>query len=233
MSHRPSSSWILCTVLATACGDDGNASTSETSSGGSTSDPSPVSTSGETSTSSTETTGGGATATSDDESSTGRSSNPSTSSSGSSSEGGLDTSTGSTTTGGRSNEVYSAIALPGGLDRIRIHKANLDDDTCTWVVLVAPAIPGMYPALVVTEGWAVESVAINDAAKSCDTDTPAMFGAEAALDATGTVEFGALGGTGIYPCAIDIEAMLDFQGLLPSIPTTDIMSATKIPVTGC
>ena len=60
-----------------------------------------------------------------------------------------------------------------------------------------------------------------------------MFGSEAALDANGTVTFGMLGGTGVYPCTVDIDATFDFQGVLPGIPPTDAMVAVDIPVTGC
>lgn len=138
-----------------------------------------------------------------------------------------------TSTGDPGNVVYSAVALPGGLDRIRIHKADLDADRCTWVVLVAPPIAGPYPGMMVPAGWSVESISINDVAAACDADNPFMFGSEPALDANGTIGFGMLGGTGIYPCTVDIDAVFDFQGILPMIPPMDAMTAAAIPVTGC
>lgn len=138
-----------------------------------------------------------------------------------------------TSTGGQGNVVYSAIAIPGGLDRIRINKADLDNDRCTWVILVAPALPGSYPGLAVPAGWSVESVSINDVAVACNSDNPAMFGSEPALDANGTITFGMLGGGGIYPCMVDIDALFDFQGVLPMIPPMDDMLAVDIPVMGC
>ncbi|MEM9454181.1 MAG: hypothetical protein AAGF11_08370 [Myxococcota bacterium] len=138
-----------------------------------------------------------------------------------------------TSTGGQGNVVYSATAIPGGLDRIRINKADLDNDRCTWVVLVAPALPGSYPGLATPAGWSVESVFINDVAAACNSDNPAMFGSEPALDANGTITFGMLGGGGIYPCMVDIDALLDFQGVLPMIPPMDDMIAVDIPVMGC
>ena len=79
---------------------------------------------------------------------------------------------GSGTTGVQGNVVYSAQALPGGLDRIRIFKRDLDADRCTWVVLVAPALPGMYP-VTTPPGWSVESISISDVGAACDSDSPA------------------------------------------------------------
>lgn len=138
-----------------------------------------------------------------------------------------------TTTGGPGNVVYSAIAVPGGLDRIRINKADLDNDRCTWVILVAPPTADMYPGMTIPAGWSVESIAINDVAVSCDAGNPAMFGSESALDANGSITFGMLGGGGLYPCMVDIDALFDFQGILPGIPPMDDMLAVDIPVMGC
>lgn len=150
-----------------------------------------------------------------------------------------DSSTGSTgepmgtTTGDPGNVVYSAIPLPGGLDRIRIHKADLDADRCTWIMLVYPGFAGPYPGVTVPAEWSVESITINDVAAACASDNPGMFGGEAAIDASGTVTFGMPGAGGLYPCTVDIDASFDFQGLLPGIPPMDDMVATDIPVTGC
>ena len=143
-------------------------------------------------------------------------------------------STGSTdgTTGAAANIDYTAIAIPGGLDRVRINKTNLDEDRCTWMVLVSPAIPGQYPGVAVPAGWSVESISISDVAAACSSDNPAMFGSEPALDANGTVTYGALGGMGLYPCTVDVDLTADFQGLLPGVPPMDDMVATSIPVLG-
>lgn len=232
------SSLLSLAVVALACSDDGLAgadgAAASTTSGGSTTDDNANDGTGQASAAeptSAEGTIGGPSA---DSSGTGEAS---TSTGGTSttdpgdSTGATEESTG--TTGGQGNVVYSAIAIPGGLDRIRINKANLDDDRCTWVVLVAPDIPSTYPGLTVPAGWSVESVSINDVAVACDSDNPAMFGFEAALDANGSIEFGMLGGGGLYPCMVDIDATFDFQGMLPGIPPTDAMLAIDIPVTGC
>ncbi len=138
-----------------------------------------------------------------------------------------------TTTDDPGNVVYSALALPGGLDRIRIHKADLDEDRCTWVVLVAPELPNMFPNVTVPAGWSVESVTINDVAAACSADSPSMFGGEGAVGGNGTVTFGMVGGSGFYPCTIDIDAVFDFAGMLPGIPMMDAMVAAAVPVAGC
>nr|MCH9686499.1 hypothetical protein [Deltaproteobacteria bacterium] len=74
---------------------------------------------------------------------------------------------------------------------------------------------------------------ITDVAAACDSDNPSMFGGEGATGATGDVVFGMLGGTGVYPCTIDIDASLSFQGIAPGIPTDDVMVAAGVPVIGC
>jgi len=139
---------------------------------------------------------------------------------------------GSESTGSPGNVVYTAIALPGGLDRIRIHKADLDNDRCTWAVLVSPAKFSRFP-ITTPAGWAIESASINDVAAACDADTPGMFGAEAATMGVGSVAFGPLGVSGIYPCTVDVDVDLTFAGVLPGIPPNDVMDATNIAVTGC
>ena len=136
----------------------------------------------------------------------------------------------SETSGAQGNVVYSAVALPGGLDRIRIFKRDLDNDRCTWVVLVSPAIAGMYP--VMTPGnWSVESISISDVGMACDSDNPAMFGSEPATAAVGDVMFGMMGA--VYPCEVDIDVTADFAGILPGIPAQDTLTAAAVPVTGC
>lgn len=234
LSHlRPCS--VLCLALAvTACGDD-TTGTGSTTTGSTTTGPSTVADTSSTGPTSTPGSTGstGSTSTADPTGSTGSSSGPDPSTSGSSGSSGSDSSGSESSTGNQGNVLYTALAVPGGLDRIRINKADLDNDRCTWVILVAPAIPGTFPGMTIPAGWSVESVSINDVAIACDSDNPGMFGGEAALDANGTIGFGMLGGTGIYPCTVDIDATFDFAGMLPGIPPTDDMIAVDVPVAGC
>jgi hypothetical protein len=232
-----SCSLLSLALLTAACGDDGSpgdgteASTSAASTSSSTTASTPDPSTGTASTGTPEPTSSSSSSTEGADTSTG-STEGSTGTSTDTSTGSTEGSTG-TSTGGQGNVVYSAVAVPGGLDRIRINKANLDDDRCTWVILVAPSIPGMYPGMTIPAGWSVESISINDVAAACGSDNPAMFGSEPATDANGTIGFGMLGGTGIYPCTVDIDATFDFAGILPGIPPTDDMIATDVPVTGC
>jgi len=233
---------VLVSLVVVACGDedpssdsDGSSTTSAASTGMTTvADDSPGTSGGSTGGSSGETadgtgtTGGttGATGTTGASESTGGS----TGSTDGESSGSTDGTTG--TTGATANIDYTAIAIPGGLDRVRINKANLDEDRCTWVVLVSPPIPGQYPGVTLPAAWSVESISINDVADACSSGNPAMFGSEAALDADGTLTFGDLGEVGIYPCTVDVDLTMDFQGILPGIPPMDDMVATSIPVLG-
>jgi len=235
-SARRPVSWLLCSLLVAACADDSSPTASGEASSGTT-----AATSSEGGTSSgpagSDTTTAAQTSTTqgpDGTSSTGSTSSDdgSSSESGASSSSDGSSSSSGTTTGEQGNVVYTAVAIPGGLDRIRIHKANLDTDTCTWMVLVAPSAVSAYPAVATPEGWSLEEVGINDVAATCSVNNPAMFGAEAAIDAEGTVEFGELGGSGLYPCSLDVDTSLEFQGLL-QVPQMDTMVATDLAVTDC
>jgi hypothetical protein len=156
---------------------------------------------------------------------------------GSSSDGGVDgSSDGSdgesgSTTGTTDDAEYRAVAIPGGLDRIRISKRHTSEDLCAWIVLVFPAgAPGAFD-VATPEDWAVEGVAISDSARACDSDNPDMFGAEAATDASGAIEFGEPGV--VYPCLVTVDVEAAFAGMLPGVPPTDTFAATDIPVEGC
>jgi hypothetical protein len=144
--------------------------------------------------------------------------------------GGADSDSGSDDTGSPDGAVYSAVALPGGLDRIRVFRRDDTADQCMWMMLVAPGIAGMYP-VDTPDGWAVESISISDSAAACESVDPGMFGAEAATAAAGTVGFAMVGM--VYPCGIDVDVTADFAGLLPGIPAQVTMLASGIPVTGC
>ena len=138
------------------------------------------------------------------------------------------TDTGST--GAQGTALYTAIALPGGLDRIRIFKHDLEADRCTWLVLVAPSLPDQF-AVTTPDGWSVESISISDVGAACNADDPGMFGAEAASSASGEITFGMLGA--VYPCQIGIDVTADFAGMLPGIPGQDALLAADVPVAGC
>ena len=128
------------------------------------------------------------------------------------------------------DDEYSAQALPGGLDRLRILKRDLVADRCMWIVLVAPKLMSIF-RIDTPKGWSVESVRITDGGPACDFDTPEMGGFEDATAASGTITFRMPGA--VYPCTVDIDASADFAGTLPGIPPTDTMTATGIPVAGC
>lgn len=137
-----------------------------------------------------------------------------------------------TSSGGQGNVEYSAQALVGALDRILVFKEDLDADRCTWIVLVSPAIGGAYD-VTTPANWSVEQIEISDVGDACGSPSPGMFGAEAATSAEGTIELGAIGGTGVYPCDVSVDVTAMFAGLLPGIPPSDLLDADAIPVTGC
>lgn len=151
------------------------------------------------------------------------------------SEGGSDTassSEGTESTGAQGNVVYTAEAVIGALDRIRVFKEDLDADRCTWITLVSPAIAEQYE-VTTPEGWAVESIQASDVGDACGSESPAMFGAEVATSAEGTVELGAAGPSGVYPCDVTVDVTASFAGILPGVPPVDVLDASAIPVDGC
>lgn len=136
-----------------------------------------------------------------------------------------DTSTGSTT--GGSPISYSAVAIIGGLDRVRIAKADHDADLCTLLSLVSPA--SMGPLTITTpEGWSVEFASISAGAAACGGQEPPQ--GVIATAGTGTVGFGELGVA--FPCSIDVDVQLEFPADM-QVPTDDAMSAVAIAVDGC
>ncbi len=130
------------------------------------------------------------------------------------------------------NVLYTAVAIPGGLDRLQIRKADMDQNRCLWVTLVWPGEGGggAFPGVTTPAEWGVDNIGGNDDAAACAADVPSMFGGEAADDASGTVTFGRLGGAGHYPCTVDIDVDLQFPGLL--VGTEETMFATGLVVEG-
>jgi hypothetical protein len=119
----------------------------------------------------------------------------------------------------------------GGLDRLLILKKDLANDRCLWIRLVTPADAGnaAFDGVDTPQPWAIEEVSGNDSASSCDDETPAMSGAEAATSATGTITFETVGDFG-YPCTVSIDAAIDFAGML--VAPMESMNGNDIMVTG-
>lgn len=141
-------------------------------------------------------------------------------------------STSSTSTGASSNVSVRAIALPGGLDRVRLFAADPDAGVCLFVTLVQPAVAGQLPDVATPPEWALESAVINDVPAACELDNAIMFGGDPAVAGTGTIAFGAFGG-GVFPCSLDIDATFDFEPTLPGVPVSYTLQVDDVPVDGC
>lgn len=139
----------------------------------------------------------------------------------------------SSSTGDPGNVEYSAQALIGALDRILVFREDLDEDRCTWIILVSPGFAGPYDDVSTPKGWSVQSIQANDVGEACGSPSPSMFGAETATAAEGTIELGAVGPSGVYPCDVTVDVTAMFDGLLPNVPPSDLLEAVAIPVTGC
>ncbi|MEM6993656.1 MAG: hypothetical protein AAF721_24295 [Myxococcota bacterium] len=213
----------LCLCCAVACGDDGTPSGD--GSGGST-----TASAGERTTSSgaaadTNTPGDAADSTGvppgDSSSGGGTTGDPTTSGTTSSDT----TAAGSTTTGEPDASVYGAQALPGGLDRVIVTRANEAEMTCTRMVLTAPLRQDEFD-IDLPDPWRVESVVLFEST----TDCPDGAGPDATItDGTGTIEFLELDGLALYPCAIGLDLSLTVPGM-PGAP--QVWSAASVDVAG-
>lgn len=132
---------------------------------------------------------------------------------------------------GDDGAIYRAVALIGGLNRVRIFKRNDADDLCTFVSLVDPSF-GAFGSIDVTQPWGVEYAGITDSAAACDSDNPLMFGSDEATDGDGAIDLADVGMGGV-PCTVDIDVSLDFDGAVLQVPDSDTMTATDLPVQGC
>lgn len=135
-------------------------------------------------------------------------------------------------TGAGANVVYSAQALIGALDRILVFREDLDEDRCSWIILVSPDVGVPYD-VTTPKNWAVQSIEASDVGDACGSQSPGMFGSEAATAAEGTIELGAPGGAGVYPCDVSVDVTAMFAGALPDVPPSEVFDAVAIPVTGC
>ena len=121
--------------------------------------------------------------------------------------------------------TYSAVIMPGGLDRVVITRVNIDEPNCTRMTLWSPQNSDMFD-FDMPQDWAVEEV-LNWKQGFCPDDNadPDTFPDEG----TGTISFPALDGLGIYPCAINIDIELDMNS---DPPSSTIWSTQGIMVEG-
>jgi hypothetical protein len=133
-------------------------------------------------------------------------------------------------TGPMTDGDYRAVAIPGGLDRIRVMKRSDSAGTCTFVTLVTPSNGAPFD-VTVTNPWVIESIAINDVPESCASDNPFESGGEYAVAATGTIDHA--DAMGAFPCTVDIAIDIDFDPMLLPVPESDVMNAMDIAVSGC
>jgi hypothetical protein len=105
-----------------------------------------------------------------------------------------------------SEASYSAHAVIGALDRIRIVKNDFANDICYGLGLVYPGTSGTL-GIQVPDGWDVEFAYATLGATSCDEQVPVepIFG----ISGDGVVRFDA--GTEIYPEMLTIDARVVFN----------------------
>lgn len=196
-SHALTSLCLLGLLIAPACNDDGP-NTDEVDETG---DGDGDSTTGDGDTSDTTTTDDESTTTetTDDESTT-TDTTESTES----------TDTTDSTTGDPDNSVYSAVAYPGGLDRVIITRVDPDAPSCSEMVLVLPGFDDYsidMPAM-----WAIEEIRVWDQI-DCD---PMVTIDSLGEGGSGTIEFLGTDAFELYPCALAIDAEIELDTDPPS-----------------
>jgi hypothetical protein len=120
------------------------------------------------------------------------------------------TDTTDSTTGDPDNSVYSAVALPGGLDRVLITRVDPDAPSCSEMVLVLPGFDAYsidLPAM-----WAIEQIRVWDQLE-CD---PGVTIDALGEDGFGTLEFLGTDAFDLYPCALAIDAEIELDTDPPS-----------------
>lgn len=116
--------------------------------------------------------------------------------------------------------TYTAVAMPGGLDRVRITRVNSADQTCMTMTLVSPMMFDDFD-IDIPDLWRIESVARWDQA-TCTGDMD-----ELSDGGTGAITFGGYDGLGLYPCLLSIDVVLDFAASPDSA-----WSVQDVPVDG-
>ena len=118
--------------------------------------------------------------------------------------------------------TYTALAQPGGLDRVFIDRHDPDTDICTRVVLVWPGQQMNFNVMTPVE-WGIESIN-NYQPADCSN-----FGAPKPINTgTGEVLFIGLDQFDHFPCTLDFDMTLDVMG---NPPTLDF-AAMNLIVTG-
>jgi hypothetical protein len=235
MKIVPACSALLSTVLVLACSDgkededDGTDSGDLTSDGGS--DGSEDGTSDDGGTGS-----GGGSDDGGDDGGTGSGGASDTGDSGTTSGDDGTTSGGTGTTSGQGNLEYAARAMPGGLDRIFIRKADYDEDLCGHLALVWPSEPpGPFPDVTTPTQWAVEIAAVFQGTTDClDLQATPPGASEYADTVSGYVDF-EFNNPGFYPCSLDLDVTMTFAPVAPQpwIPDALTMAALDLAVEGC
>jgi hypothetical protein len=116
--------------------------------------------------------------------------------------------------------MYTAVAMPGGLDRVRITRVSTADQTCMMMTLVSPMTVDGFD-IDIPDPWRIESIA-RWAQTTCTGDMNAF-----ADTATGTITFGGLDALSIYPCLLSFDVDINF----PAAPTS-VWNVQDVPVAG-
>ena len=122
------------------------------------------------------------------------------------------------------NVGYSAVAMPGGLDRVFVDRHDLDADLCTRMVLVYPLDLQNF-AVDLPPSWSIESVTSYPGADCATLDLP-----EPITSGTGTITFLELDMFEVYPCSINVDVVFELAG---DPPTMDFLVSDLVVAGAC
>lgn len=124
---------------------------------------------------------------------------------------------------------YAASYIAGEQNHLSVRKADLADDWCVTITLVAPQDMGpleydvMLPAT-----WRVQSALIHQGAKDCLSF--AGFPVEPIMAVSGA---GSASWAGACPNSLAIDITVNFPPDQPWVPGAVLLQAPAVPVTGC
>jgi hypothetical protein len=124
------------------------------------------------------------------------------------------------------SQFYTAYVWAGGLDHLEIYKADYASNTCTSVSLTSPETSSGRLGITAPAGWAVSHATRDKGASSCGPN--GSRSGSAARTGKGVITWVEVPGQ-IYPCKLDVLAVLLFDGKQEAEP----LEANGIPVNGC
>ncbi len=135
---------------------------------------------------------------------------------------------------GQASEAYSAEAYFGGLDHLRVKKADKARDVCVTLHLARPTESSPGFAFTMPMEWGVVNAEISNKAADCYAQPGQQMGmAVGATGGMGTISF-EVPPNGFFPCTVSVMGSLAFPPGEPWVQSSEALSAVDVAVKdGC